>query len=155
MAQGTLTVFNAFTKSMADGSHDLDNDAFKVMLLSNTVGGATPTISAADTTPDSSDYIEAVGTGYTPGGEAITVTFTEVSGIATFKVTSGTIQWLKNAAGPINIRSALIYNVTHAGVVDAIGYIDLTTDGITALSMVASDINVTFSDNGIFKIIKA
>ena len=33
MAQGTLTLFEKFSDYIADGSHDLDNDSFKIMLI--------------------------------------------------------------------------------------------------------------------------
>ena len=144
MAQGTLALFEEFSKTIGDGSHDLDNDAFKVMLLSNQVGG-TPTIAPGDLSPDSSDYTEVTGTGYTAGGEAITVTWTEAAGTATFQVTSGTITWTQNGAGPTDIRSALVYNTTHTGTNDAIAFVDMTADGTTAISLQDGDITLTFA----------
>jgi hypothetical protein len=146
MAQGTLTLFEEFSLNIGNGDHDLDGDAFKVMLISNQVGG-TPTITAADTTPDSSDYTEVTGTGYTAGGESITVTWTEANGTATFQVTSGATSWTQNGAGPTDIKTALIYNTTHAGTNDAIGFIDMTTDGTTAISLVDGDITITWNPN--------
>ena len=67
MAQGTVYTFEEFRDYIADGSHDLDNDSFSVMLLSNTHAS---TIAVADLTPDSADYTEVTGTGYTAGGIA-------------------------------------------------------------------------------------
>lgn len=146
MAQGTLTLFEEFSKNIGDGSHDLDADSFKVMLITQQVGG-TPTITAADATPDSADYTEVTGTGYTAGGEAITVTWTEANGTATFQVTSGATSWTQNGAGPATIKTALIYNTTHAGTNDAIGFIDMTTDGTTAISLIDGDITITWNPN--------
>ena len=143
MAQGTLALFEEFSKTIGDGSHDLDNDVFKVMLITEQVGG-TPTITPGDLSPDSSDYTEVTGTGYTAGGETITCTYTEVGGTATFQVTSGTVTWTQNGAGPATIKTALVYNTTHAGTNDAICFIDMTADGTTAISLQDGDITLTF-----------
>lgn len=148
MAQGTLTVFEAFAETIGDGSHDLDNDTFKVMLISNQVGG-TPTIAADDLTPDSGDYTEVVGTNYAPGGggtagAALTVTYSQTGGACPFTVTSGTITWTQHAAGPTDIRTALLYNTTHAGGNDAIAFIDMTANGVDPVSLVDGNITLTF-----------
>lgn len=144
MAQGTLAVFEEFAKYIGDKSHNLaSTDVFKVMLISEQVGG-TPTITAADVSPDSSDYTEVSGTNYTAGGETITVTYTEVGGVATFQVTSGAVTWTQHAAGPTNIKTALVYNSSHAGTNDAIAFIDMTADGTTAVSLADGDVVLTF-----------
>lgn len=138
MAQGTLTTFEEFRKNIGDGSHNLSSDSFKIMLITNTV---VPT--AADATPDSADYTEVSGTGYTAGGAALTTTYTEAGGVATFKHTGGTISWAKNAAGPTNIYYAIIYNATQTGTKDAVAFIDMTSDGgTTPISLQASTINI-------------
>lgn len=144
MARGDLALFEEFSDYIADGSHDLDNDSFKVMLISEQVGG-TPTISVSDTTPDSGDYTEVSGGGYTAGGEAITCTWTETGGTATFQVTSGDTTWSQNGTGPTNIKTALVYNTTHAGTNDAICFIDMTTDGTTAISLQDGDITLSWN----------
>lgn len=146
MAQGTLTTFEEFRLNIGDGSHDLDNDSFKVMLITN---ATVPT--AADTTPDSADYTEVSGDNYTAGGEALTTTWTEVGGTASFKVTSGTVTWTYHATGPNNIYYAIVYNTTHAGTNDAVAFIDMTADsGTTPISLQDGDITLTFHANGIF-----
>ena len=138
MAQGSVYTFEEFTKYIGDGSHDLDNDSFKIMLLSNTHNS---TIAVANTTPDSADYTEVTGTNYTAGGEAVTVTWTEVGGVATLATTAAAT-WSQNAAGPADIRTALLYNTTHAGTNDAICYIDMTADGTTPISLADGDITI-------------
>lgn len=147
MAQGTLKLFEEFADYIADGSHDFDADSFKVMLITQQVGG-TPTITAADATPDSADYTEVTGTGYTAGGEALTTpTFTEAAGVATFDDGAASITWSQNGAGPTNIKTALLYNTSHVGTNDAIGYIDMTADGTTAISLQAGDITITWGSS--------
>ena len=138
MAQGTVYTFEEFRKTMADGSHDLDGDTFKIMLLSNTHNS---TIAIADATPDSADYTEVTGTGYTAGGATVTCTWTEAGGTATFATTTNAA-WTQNGAGPTDIRTALLYNTTHAGTNDAIAYIDMTSNGTTPISLVDGDITI-------------
>lgn len=145
MAQGTLALFELFAKHIGDKSHDLDvaTDVYKVMLVSEQVGG-TPTIAPGDASPDSSDYTEVVGTNYAAGGETITISWTEAAGVATWQVTSGTITWSQHAAGPTDIKTAVIYNSSHLGANDAIGFVDMTADGTTAVSLVDGDVTLTF-----------
>lgn len=146
MAQGSIYLFEEFSKTIGDGSHTLGSDAFKVMLLSSQ---HAVDILVSDPTPDSADvgYTEVTGgTSYVAGGAVITCTWTEVGGIATFKVTSGDTVWVADASGPTDIRTALIYNTTHAGTNDAIGYIDMTTDGSTPVSLQAGDVSILWTN---------
>lgn len=137
MAQGSVTTFEEFRKNLADGSHNLSSDTFKIMLVTN---ATVPT--AADTTPDSADYTEVSGTNYTAGGETVTVTWTEVNGTATFATTTAAA-WLQDNAGPANIYYGILYNSTHTGSNDAIAFIDLTADaGTTPISLIDGDITI-------------
>jgi len=151
MARGDLTVFNEFSDYIGDGSHDLDGDSFKVMLITN---GVVP--SATTASPDSSDFTEVTGTGYTAGGEALTTTYTHAAGTTTFDATNDPITWTQNGAGPTNIYYAIIYNTTHAGINDAVAFIDMTSDGgTTPISLQDGDISITFHANGIFQTVIA
>lgn len=138
MAQGTVYTFEEFRKYIGDGSHDLDGDSFKIALLSNT---HSTTIAVANATPDFADYTEVTGTGYTAGGNAATLTWTEVGGTATLALSTN-VSWTQNGAGPTDIRTALLYNTTHAGTNDAICYIDMTADGTTPISLQDGDITI-------------
>lgn len=142
MAQGTLTLFEEFSLNIGNGDHDLDGDSFRVALVTNAV---VPTADLAS--PDFSDFTEvSTGNGYTTPGEAITCTWTEVGGTATFQVTSGATSWTQNGAGPTNIYYAIIYNTTHAGTNDAIAFIDMTADaGTTPISLQDGDITITWN----------
>ena len=141
MAQGTLTVFEEFRLYIGDGSHDLASDSFKVALITT-----IPT--AADATPDLGDYTEVTGTGYTAGGETSAATYTEAAGVATFDIAD--VSWTQNGAGPTTIKAALIYNTTHVGTNDAVAFIDMTTDGSTAISLVDGDISIAINAAGVF-----
>ena len=139
MAQGTLTLFEEFALTIANGVHDLDTDSFKIALISD-----TGPLSAATATPDLGDFSEVSGgTSYTAGGEALTTTWTEAGGTASFKSTQGTITWSQDASGPTNIRSGIIYNTSAAGN-NAIAFVDFTSDnGTTAISLQDGDITWT------------
>ncbi len=119
MAEGTVLTFQDFTKTIGDGTHDLDNDAWKCALLTNAVNPAI-----GDTTPALGDYTEVTAGGnYAAGGAALTVTYTRSGGVSTFAI-SGSTTWLKNASNPTNAYWGLVYNNTNAGK-EAICFVEL------------------------------
>jgi len=142
MAQGDFTLFEEFAKTIGDGTFDMDSDTFSLKLIT-----ALPT--AATATPTLSDFTEvSAGGGYTTGGIALTTTYTEAAGVATFD-SSTNPSWTAAAGSPTNIVAGLIVN----GSDDALGYVDMTTDsGSTAISLVAGDITVTWNASGIFTV---
>ncbi len=145
MAQGDFLTFEEFRKNIGDGSHDLDSDTFAIILITT-----LPTVS--DATPDRADYTEcSAGGGYSTGGITLTgVTWTEAAGVATFD-SSLLVAWTAAAGSPTDIKGGLLVNNTHAGTTDAIGFIDMTTDGgTTAISLVAGNISITFNASGLF-----
>ena len=151
MPQGTLLTFEEFTKYIGDFSHDLDTDSFYVMLVNNTF---IPTVALSS--PDSSDFTEVSGLGYSANGMSLTTTWTETGGVSSLKVTNAPITWLQNGSGPIDIFYAIIYNISHSGSTDAIGFIDMTADGgTTPLSLRDADIVINFSANGIFTLTRS
>ena len=144
MAQGDFLTFEEFRKTIAEGD-DLGGDTFAVILITT-----LPTVS--DATPDRADYTEvSAGGGYSSGGIVLTgVTWAEAAGVATFD-SSMAPSWTAAAGSPTNIVAALIVNNTHAGTTDAIGFIDMTTDGgSTPISLVAGNITITFNASGLF-----
>jgi hypothetical protein len=136
MSQGTLTLFQEFSKSLADGTHDMDTNVFKLALITT-----IPTV--ADVSPALADYTEVVGTGYTAGGELLTTTWTVAAGVSDFKHTGGTITWTQNGAGPADIKAGLIYDTTSGVTGAAVCFIDFTTDGLTAISLIDGDVTWT------------
>lgn len=156
MAQGTLELFDEFAKSIGDGRIDLDNDIIKMALVTLQVGG-TPTIAKADAVPTwgaggttnlSADEV-AAGGGYTAGGDALTtVTYNQASGVATFDSDANT--WTSAGSGdPATIKTAVFYSDTATNK-DCIGFIDMTTDGTTAISLLSGDVVLTPHANGWF-----
>jgi len=158
MAQGTITLFNEFAKSIADGRIDLDTHTFKCGLTTLQVGG-TPTIAATDAVPcwgtGGTTNLAASevtpGGGYTAGGVSLTgVTWTLAAAVATFDATD--ISWTSAGSGdPATIKSLVIYDDTATNK-DAVGFMDMTADGTTAISLLAGDITVTWNASGIFTV---
>lgn len=158
MAQGTITLFNEFAESVADGRIDLDTDTFKVALTTLQVGG-TPTIAATDAVPcwgaggttNLSTSEVSAGGGYTANGETLTsVTYTQTSGVGTFDAAN--VTWTSAASGdPATIKSLVLYSDTATNK-DAVGFMDMTTDGTTAISLLSGDITVNWNASGIFTV---
>lgn len=140
MAQGDLALFEEFSLNIGDGTFDMDTDAFSLKLITT-----LPVVTQA--TPALADFTEVSnGGGYTTGGIALTESWTEAAGTATFD-DSVNPSWTAAAGSPTNIVAGLIVNATD----NAIGFIDMTVDsGSTAISLVAGDITVTWNASGIF-----
>jgi hypothetical protein len=134
MAAGTLTLYDAFAKSCADGTIDLDSDTFKVALLTS---GYTPSQSHTQYSDLTNEV--AAGTGYTTTGQALTnVTWSQTAGVATF--TSDFALWTA-AGGSITARFAVIYDDTSVND-ELVGY----------MLLVSPAADVTATDTNTFKI---
>jgi len=150
MAQGALLVFDDFLDDLCGKVHNIltGGDTIKLMLINNTKVPA-----ADDTTPVKADYTEVSGTGYTAGGETLTITGEQSSGVFTFDATGDpAASWSKNAAGPTDIYYGIIYNDS-ASNDECIAFIDFTSDGgTTPVSLQDGDITWTPHTGGIFTI---
>lgn len=101
----TYNKFYDFTEQLLRGNHDFDNHTFKLM-LTNGAPVAGNTVKA--------DITEiAAGNGYVAGGVTLSLTITEVSGVATLRANEVTFQASGGSIGPF--RYAVIYNDTTAG----------------------------------------
>ena len=141
MAAGDLVVFNEAKQNIGNGLLDLSVTTDFSLALIDTL----PT--AADVTPDFADYTEVSGTNYAL--VALTTSWNESTGTVTFD-SSVDPAWSQHAAGPTNIKAALVYSETAVGE-DALCFIDMTTDGgTTAISLVDGDISITFAGTGLF-----
>ena len=156
MAQGTNALFDEFSKSIGDGRIDLDTHNFKIALVTLQVGG-TPTIAKEDAIPTwgagGSTNLAASevtpGGGYSAGGILLTgVTWLQTAGVASF--VANDVTWTSAGSGdPANIKTAVVYD-DGATNKDCVGFIDMTTDGITAISLLAGDVSVAFTGSKIF-----
>jgi len=153
MAQGTISLFNEYAESIADGRIVLDTHTFKFALTSTVPADtdAVPTWGAGGTTNESTNEVTAGG-GYTAGGiAAASVTWSQTSGVGTFDAAN--ITWTSSASGdPANIKSLIMYSDTATNK-DCVGWMDMTTDGgTTAISLLSGDITVTWNASGLFTV---
>lgn len=150
MAQGTLYLFDEFAKSSQDGRMKIGTDTIKVALLSviPAVGDAVPTYGTGGTTNESTNEV-AAGGGYTTGGIALSSqSFSESAGVSTFSASN--ITWTSAGSGdPTNVKAALIYDDSATNK-DCIGYMDLTPDGTTAISLLSGNITINWNASGIY-----
>ena len=140
MAQGDTSTFEEFRLTIANGTFDMDTDAFSLKLITT-----LPLIT--QTSPNLSDFTEVTaGGGYSTGGIALTTSYTEAAGTATFDSSTNPV-WTAAAGSPTNIVSGLVVNAAN----NAVAFVDLTVDGgSTPISLVAGDITVNWNASGIF-----
>ena len=157
MAQGTVTLFNEFAKAKGDGRINMATDSFKVSFITLQAGG-TPTITAADAVPtwgaggttNLATSEVAAGGGYTAGGKAVAVPTWVLSGaVTTFDDDGSNLTWTSAASGdPATIKVGVIYSDTATNK-DCVGFIDMTADGTTAISLLAADVSINWNASGI------
>ena len=130
-------IYNKFKEYMADGTIDLDTDAFKIMLTTDSyTPAATHSVKA-----DVDNEVE--GTGYTAGGASLaSVTWTESSGTVTFDAAD--ISW---TTATFTARYAVIYDDS---VGDPVKPLVCLIDFGTDKSVTAGTFTIQFHANGIF-----
>lgn len=126
----SITLYNSMKEYIADGTIDLDNDTFKVALVSS---AHTPNASTHTVYADVTNELSTAN-GYTNGGATLgSVTWTR-SG-ATVTLAAADVQWTATS-GSITARYAIIYKsgTANAIVNPLIAYIlmDTTPADITA-----------------------
>lgn len=101
----TFNKFYDFSEQLLRGNHNFGSNIFKIMLTNispnagNSLKGDLTEISA--------------GNGYVAGGQALTITITEVSGVAT--VNANQVVFTANGGSIGPFRYAVIYNDTASG----------------------------------------
>ena len=126
MAQGSVITFEEFRKEIGDGTFDLDaSAAFGLRLISDT-GDLSATA-----TPNIADFT-AVSGGTYADKTGLTLTWAETGGTATLTLAADQTWEADPDNGPQDIRKALVYQTTGGA---ALGYVDLTADGSTPLSL--------------------
>ena len=143
MAAGSLTFFNAFKKTIADGTIDLDTHTFKVQLHSSSFTPNTSTMAVrADLTNELS-----TANGYTATGASLgSVTWGQTAGTATFDA-ADTV-WTASG-GSITARYAVIYDDTAASD-DLVGYILLDTTPADVTATTGNTLTIQWNASGIF-----
>jgi hypothetical protein len=94
-------IYNTFFRDVFTGAVDLDTDAFKVMLTTNTYAENKDHAKRSDITN------EVSGTGYTAGGNTVTVTVTLDNANDRVDVSLGGTNW--TSATISNVRKAIYY----------------------------------------------
>ena len=94
-------IYNSFFEDLARGAVDLDTDTFWVMLTTSGYGENKDThLKRSDVTN------EVSGTGYTAGGQSVTVTVTKDTVNDRLDVSLGSASW---ASSTITARKAVYY----------------------------------------------
>jgi hypothetical protein len=120
ISQGLPTSFKV---DLLNGQQNFGSNSFKIALYT-----ASATLDATTTAYTTSN--EVVGTGYTAGGKALTVSPTPTSGGTTAYVSFSNVSW---TASTITARGALIYNDTLAGK-NAVAILDFGSDKVSTAS---------------------
>jgi len=140
--QGDVVTFEEFRLQLGDGTFDMDTDSFSLKLITTLPNANTATPNLADFTECSN------GGGYTTGGIALTTTWTEAAGTATFDSTTNP-SWTAAAGSPTNVVAGLIVNASNA----AVAFVDITEDsGTTPKSLVDGNITITWNASGVFNL---
>jgi len=138
MAQGAITIFNQFKEDLGDSIHDFIGtpNTIKLAFTSTAVGSLAasdpaPHFGGTGTTDLSSTQV--TGGDISAGGKSLsTITWSETSGTVTFNCDDVSVA--VNASNPITAKTAIIYNDTDTNK-RAIGFMDLTADGTTAVDL--------------------
>ena len=150
MAAGDLTLFNDFTRQLAEKEIDLADDTYKIALYTST---RAPVVN--ETTPVYSVTNEVSGTNYAAGGVTVSSSMAvSLSGaVASWTGGSGPhATWSQHASGPTDIRWGILYNDT-AAAKPAAAFI-VFGDGAD-ISLVDGDISFTFHSTAIAQITRS
>lgn len=124
----TQAMCTSFKVDLLDGEHDFGVDTFKIALYTSsaTLGATTTAYSATN---------ETSGTGYTAGGNTLTVSVTPTSSGTTAYISFANTTW---STASITARGALIYNSTNAN--KAVAVLDFGSDKTST----AGDFTINF-----------
>jgi len=112
----TQAMCTSFKVDLLDGEHDFGADTFKIALYTSsaTLDATTTAYSATN---------ETSGTGYSAGGNTLTVSTTPTSSGTTAYISFSNTTW---STASITARGALIYNSTNAN--KAVAVLDFGSD---------------------------
>lgn len=139
MARGDFTLFEEFALALGNESHSFAGDDIRLGLVDETA----PVPTAADTTPNWSDYsgneVDSVAGNYTADGHVLTTTtYTEAGGVGSYNADD--ISFAQDGSGFTNAYWGILYNADSAGA--AIGFLEF--DG--PVSEVAGPVTITWSN---------
>lgn len=124
----TQAMCTSFKVDLLDAEHDFGADTFKIALFTSAA-----TLDASTTAYSTTN--ETTGTGYTAGGNALTVSTTPTSSGTTAYISFASTTW---STASITARGALIYNSTNAN--KAVAVLDFGADKTST----AGDFTINF-----------
>ncbi len=148
MAAGNFVPVNSALLNIIDGTIDLDADTFVAVLIT-----AAHTAAPTDDTWSDISGSEASGTGYTTGGQTVTLTVAGGAGTVTVDCTTNP-SW---AASTVSAKYCYIVRRAGGSLVAGdliLGYRDLNEGGGNE-STVGGTFSVTWADDGLFTVARA
>jgi hypothetical protein len=124
----TQAMCTSFKVDLLDAEHDFGADTFKIALFTSAA-----TLDASTTAYSTTN--ETSGTGYTAGGNTLTVSTTPTSSGTTAYISFASTTW---STASITARGALIYNSTNAN--KAVAVLDFGADKTST----AGDFTINF-----------
>ena len=149
MAEGDVTIFEQFLVDRDEQVHDLENDTFKVGIITR---GSTPP-AADDVEPNfggtgfSNYQVTEVqgGTEYVAGGKVASVpTVNLVNGASVFDLND--VTWALDGSGPTDMGYAILFNNS-----DALKRALLSIDLGGALSLQDASLTIQFNVSGVLQ----
>ena len=146
MAAGAWTFYNIARKKLADGSFDLDTNAFRMSLYTSASNAATLTLSTR--TSVTSEVTEA--NGYSSSGKPLaSVTWATGASAKVYRFNCAAIVWTAAACSISGIKFAVIWQST--GVADKLlCFSQLSTAAFSVTS--GNTLTITPSASGIFEL---
>ncbi len=142
MAAATITFYNNVREDIGDGSLDLDNDTFKVALLSSSY---TPDVENHAAYSDLTNEL-ATANGYTQDDKTLTATWVRSTTTCTFDADD--VVWTASG-GSITARYAVIYSDTGE---ELICYILLDSAPADVEATDGNTFTIAFNASGIFTV---
>jgi hypothetical protein len=143
----SITFYESFRETVADGTIDLDTHTFKVMLTTSayTPNAGTHTVKADVT----NEHANQGAPGYATGGAALaSVTWGHSGATATFDAAD--VQWTATG-GNMVARYAVIYDDTAASD-DLVAYVLLDTTPADVTATTGNTFTIAWNASGIFTI---
>lgn len=142
----SITFFNKFREYCGDGTIDLDDNTFKVMLLTS---GYTPNVETQTVKADIVANEISAANGYTAGGVTVAATWVKSTTTVTFDLADAV--WTASG-GSLTARYAAVYrDGTVNGVVDAlVCYVLLDVTPADVVATAGNDLRVVWHANGVF-----
>lgn len=141
MAAGDSKAFNDAVLKTRKGLY-AEGDAWELVFLSDTYASMDTDL----VNPTSATFTPVVGGNIAASYVLANVNVNRVTNVVTFDA-DDIGQVVKNAANPVDLRTALLRNATVTN--DAIQVWDMTADGTTALDLVNNDFTFSFGASGI------